>query len=195
LDEGVEEVDTFGLVALAGVVALAEEDGDELGAGCEVGAGLADGLHAAVELGGSGAQAVGEHACVGFVAESGHGGGLDVGGQCAGPDLAVEGVDVGVDGGVLVGDDTVGDAGVGEGHLHRAMPEQGGDRFESHPAVDRLGGQGVAELVGVNVADSSPFGDPADDAVHGASFERGAVVGDQSALGGRRCAWSSRRGG
>jgi hypothetical protein len=32
--------------------------------------------------------------------------------------LAVEGVDLGVDGGVLVGDDTVADAGVDQGHLH-----------------------------------------------------------------------------
>ena len=55
---------------------------------------------------------------MGFVTEPGHRGGLDVGRQGAAGDLAVEGVDVGVDGGVLVGDDTVGDAGVGEGNLH-----------------------------------------------------------------------------
>ena len=96
---------------------------------------------------------------------------------------AVEGVDVGVDGGVFVGDDTVGDAGVGEGHLHRAVSEEGGDGFEAHAAVDRLGGQGVAELVGVDVADPGPLGDPADDAMDGASVERGAVIGDEAALG------------
>ena len=74
----------LGVVALGGVVALAEQDGDELGAGGEVGAGLADGLHAAVEFDGAGAQPVAEHAGVGFVAEPGHRGGLDVGGQGAG---------------------------------------------------------------------------------------------------------------
>ena len=172
-DEGVEEVGSVGLVAVAGVVSLAEEDGDELGPGGEVGAGLADRFHAAVELGGAGAEAVAEHAGVGFVAEAGHGGGLDVGGEGAGWDLAVEGVDVGVDGGVFVGDDSVGDAGVGEGHLHRAVSEQGGDRFEAHAAVDGLGGQRVAQLVGVDVADPGPLGDPGDDAVNGAAVESG----------------------
>jgi hypothetical protein len=111
LDEGVEEFGALGLVVVAGVVSLVAEDGDELGSGGEVGAGLADGLHATVELGRSCAQAVAEHAGVGFLTEPGHGAGLDVGGERADGDLSVEGVDVGVDGGVLVGDDTVGDAG------------------------------------------------------------------------------------
>ena len=102
LDEGVEKVDAVGLMMVAGVVSLAEEDGDELASGGEVGAGLAGGFHAAVEFGRSGAPAVAEHAGVGFVTEPGHGGGLDVGGQGAGGDLAVEGVDVGVDGGGTV---------------------------------------------------------------------------------------------
>jgi len=31
------------------------------------------------------------------------------------------------------------------------VPEQRGDRFEGHAAVDRLGGEGVAELVGMGV--------------------------------------------
>jgi hypothetical protein len=31
------------------------------------------------------------------------------------------------------------------------MAEHGGDRFQAHAAVDRLGGQGVPELVGVDV--------------------------------------------
>ena len=66
----------------------------------------------------------------------------------------VEGVDLGADGCVFVGDDAVGDAGVGEGHLHRAVAEQRGDGFEAHAAVDGLGGEGVAELVGVDVADA-----------------------------------------
>ena len=71
-------------MALTGVVSLTEEDGDELGAGSEVGAGLADRLHAAVEFSGAGAQPVAEHAGVGFVAQPCHGGGLDVGGEGAG---------------------------------------------------------------------------------------------------------------
>jgi hypothetical protein len=41
LDEVVEEGGAVGLVVVAGVVALAEEDGDELGSGSEVGAGFA----------------------------------------------------------------------------------------------------------------------------------------------------------
>ena len=51
---------------------------------------------------------------------------------------------------VFVGHDPVGDAGVGQGHLHGAVPEEGGDGFEAHAAVDGLGGEGVAELVGVH---------------------------------------------
>ena len=39
------------LLAILGVVALADQDGQELGAAAEVGAGLAGGLHAAVQLG------------------------------------------------------------------------------------------------------------------------------------------------
>jgi len=31
------------------------------------------------------------------------------------------------------------------------MAEEGGDGFQAHPAVDRLGGQGVPQLVGVDV--------------------------------------------
>ena len=77
---------------ISGVVALAQEDGDELGAGGEVAARLACGFHAALELDGPGAQPVAEHAGVGFAAQPGHRGGLgDV--QL----LAVEGVDLSVD--------------------------------------------------------------------------------------------------
>jgi hypothetical protein len=91
------------------VVSLAEQDGDELGSGLEVGAGLAGGFHAAVEFGGSGAEAVAEHAGVAFLAEFGHGGRLDLGGQGAGGGGGVvEGVDLFADGLVFVGDDPVG---------------------------------------------------------------------------------------
>ncbi|MDT0261525.1 hypothetical protein RM423_08975 [Jatrophihabitans sp. DSM 44399] len=61
----------------------------------------------------------------------------------------VEGVDFRADGLVFVGDDAVGDAGVDEGHLHAAVSEQRGDRFQAHPAVDRLGGQGVTQREGL----------------------------------------------
>ena len=81
VDEGVEEVGSVGLVVVAGVVSLAEEDGDELGSGGEVAQVSQADLHAAVELDGSGAEPVAEHAGVGFAAEPGHGGGLDVGGR------------------------------------------------------------------------------------------------------------------
>jgi hypothetical protein len=80
LEEVVEERSSVGLVVVAGVVTLAEEDGNELGSGVEVGAGLARGFHAALELDGPGAQSVAEHAGVCFAPEAGHGRGLDLGG-------------------------------------------------------------------------------------------------------------------
>jgi hypothetical protein len=52
----------------------------------------------------------------GFAAQPGHAGGLVVGRQCRW--LPVEGVDLGADGGVFVGDDPVGDPGVDERHFH-----------------------------------------------------------------------------
>ena len=76
-----------------GVVALAGEDGQELGPGAEVGAGLAGRFQAAVQLGGAGAQAVTEHPGVGLAAQLGHAVGLVVGGQLG--RLAVERVDLG----------------------------------------------------------------------------------------------------
>jgi len=51
LDEPVEQRGPVGLAVVAGVVTLPREDGQELGAGAEVGAGLAGRLQAAVELG------------------------------------------------------------------------------------------------------------------------------------------------
>jgi hypothetical protein len=74
-----------------------------------------------LELDRARAESVAEHAGVGFSAESGHGDGFEVGSEflC----LSVEGVDLGADRFVFVGDDTVGDPGVGEGHFHRAVAE------------------------------------------------------------------------
>jgi hypothetical protein len=47
LDEVVEEGGSAWLAVISGVVSLPEEHGDELGAGFEVAAGLAGGVHAA----------------------------------------------------------------------------------------------------------------------------------------------------
>jgi len=119
VDEPVEQRGPAGLAVVAGVVALADQNWQELGAGAEVGAGLAGGLHAAVEFGGAGAQAVAEHPGVCFAAQPGHAGGLVVGGQCG--RLPVEGAGLGADRGVLVGHDPVGDLGVDQGHFQGAV--------------------------------------------------------------------------
>jgi hypothetical protein len=50
LDAAVVEGGAVGLLVVSGVVALAKQDGDELGSGVEVGAGFADGFHPAVEF-------------------------------------------------------------------------------------------------------------------------------------------------
>ncbi len=60
------------------------------------------------------------------------------------------------------------------------MAEHGGDRFEAHAAVDGLGGEGVAELVGVDVADPGGLRDPVDDAGNDVAIEASAVEDDQS---------------
>lgn len=169
---------------VAGVVALAEQDGNELGPGLEVGAGLAGRFHATVEVHRPSAQSVAKHPSVRFLAEPGHGRCLDLRRQRSGCGCCVvEGIDLGGDGFVLVGDDAVGDAGVREGHLHGAMAEERGDRFEAHASVDGLGSQGVAELVGMDVADAGLAGGGGHDAVHGAPVDRGVVVGEEPALG------------
>ena len=61
---------------------------------------------------------------------------------------------------VLVGHRLVGDAGITDGHAQRAVPEQLGDRFEPHSPVHRLGGERVAQLVGMDVSDPCPFRHP-----------------------------------
>ena len=66
-----EQVGAVGLVVVGGVVALALQDGPELDAGLEEGAGFADGFEGAVEFGWAGAVAVAEEAVV-FAAQSGH---------------------------------------------------------------------------------------------------------------------------
>src|SRR2546428_2873857 len=114
----VEEVMPAGLVSFGGVVSLAEEDGDELGAGLEVDAGLADGLEAAVEFDGPAAVAVAEQSPLLLLADAELGGVLLVAGQS--PGLHVEGVDLVGDRLIFLGDGAVGDAGVAHGHAQGA---------------------------------------------------------------------------
>ena len=64
VDELVVELGAGGVVVGGGVVALAAQDGDELGTGLEEAAAFADGVEAAVELEGSGAVAVAEEPSV-----------------------------------------------------------------------------------------------------------------------------------
>ena len=114
---------------------------------------------------------------MGFAAQPGHAGGLVVGGQCR--RLAVEGVDLGADGGVFVGDDPVGDLGVDERHFHLLVPEQGGNGFQPHAPVDGLGGQRVPQPVRVHAGNPGGAGDAGNDAADDIPVQRAAVVGDQ----------------
>ncbi len=77
--------------------------------------------------------------------------------------VLIEGVDLRLRGGVLVGHGPVGDAGVHHGHVQAAVAGHRGDRLELHAPVDGLGGEGVPQLVGVNVAQSGCSGDAAHD--------------------------------
>ncbi len=87
---------------------------------------------------------------------------------------------------VLLGDGPVRDARVGERHAHRAVTEEGGDGFEAHAPVDHPSGEGVAELMGMDVADTGALGHPIDVAVDGASVKGLAVVAlDQASRAAR----------
>ena len=103
-----------------------------------------------------------------------------VGGELA--RLVVEGFDLLGDGEVLVGDGLVGDARVDHGHGEGLVAEQGGDGVEAHPAVDGLGGQGVAELVRGDVADARVGAEPAQ---RGGDAQRGdgTVAFEQEPVG------------
>ncbi len=63
-DEAVEELTAVALTALVGVLALALQDGDELGTGLEESAALTDALEGAVEQSGPRAVTVGEQSTV-----------------------------------------------------------------------------------------------------------------------------------
>ena len=140
--------------------------------GFEEAASFADRFVDAVEGGGAVAVAVAEEALV-VGGDSGHDLAGGAGGELVG---VVVGFDCGGDAEVLVGDGAVGDARVGEGHLHRAVSEECCDGFEAHATVDGLGGEGVAELVRVDVSDAGSFGDGGDVAVDAAPVEWSAVV-------------------
>ena len=68
------------------------------------------------------------------------------------------------------------------------MPEQCGDRLEAHAPVDGLGGQRVAQLVRMDVADAGPLGHRGDVALDGAPVERLAVVPFDQVSGAGRSA-------
>ena len=162
-----------------GVVALRLQGGAEFDGGLEEGAGFADGFEVAVQADGSGAVAVAEHPAVHLDTELTHFGAFGVGGQCA--RLVVEGFDLCADGEVFVGDGAVGDTGVHEGHPHRSVPQQGGQGFESHAAVDRLGRQCVPEAMGRNMADASRFRGFGDCPIDPALADALAVLDEQVA--------------
>lgn len=84
---------------------------------------------------------------------------------------------------VLIGDGAVRDPGAGEGHAHRPVTQQRGDGFETHAAVDRLGGECVAQLVGVDVTDAGALGDGDDMAVLAATVEGLVIVAFDEATG------------
>ena len=49
---------------------------------------------------------------------------------------------------VPLGHRAIRDASLGQGHAHRPVTEQSGDRLDGHASVDDLGGQRVTKLVG-----------------------------------------------
>src|SRR3954453_14834694 len=137
VQQAVVEVGADGVGVGGGVVSLAAQDGDELGAGVVEAAAFADRLEAAVELEWSGAVAVAEEPAVEPVVVA-----IRIGG--GGGWWLVGGLDGAGGVEVLLGDGGVGDACVDEGSGGWAVSEQRGDCFEGHAAVDALGGQGVA---------------------------------------------------
>ena len=93
--------------------------------------------------------------------------------------LLVEGLDLLGDGEVLVGNGSVGDPGVDQGHGHGLVPEQRGDRLEAHAAVDGLGRQGVPELVGWTCPIPAAVGGGVDGVVDPGAGDGSAAVGEQ----------------
>ena len=135
---------------VGGVVVLGLEGGAELDAGLEERAGFADGFERAVEFDWPVQYPLPSIRWV-LAAQPGHQGSDRVGGQHLW--LTVEGFDLVGDGEVLLGAGAVGDPGVTQGHVQAAVAKHRGDCLQGHAAVDGLGGQGVPQLVGVDVAE------------------------------------------
>ena len=132
-EQSVEHFLAAELSFLSGVVALRLQPRAEFDGGLEESAGFADRFEVAVQTDGSGAEAVAEHSAVHFDTELSHFGAFGLGRQCA--RLVVEGFDLFADGEVFVGDGSVGDSGIHEGHPHRSVSQQRGQGFEGHAAV------------------------------------------------------------
>ena len=56
------------------------------------------------------------------------------------------------------------------------MAQEGGDRLQAHAAVDRLGGEGVPELVGMDVGQPGSGAGPVDHPGDGVPVQRAAVL-------------------
>jgi hypothetical protein len=63
------------------------------------------------------------------------------------------------------------------------MAEQGGDGFQPHAAVDRLGGQGVPQPVRVHAGNPGRAADPVHDPADDMPVQQAAMVGDQPLVG------------
>src|ERR1039458_3910910 len=173
-DEAVEELTAVALASLVGVLALTLQDGDELRTRLEETAPFADALEGAPEGGGPGAVTVGEQPTM--VADRL----LFARTSSSDRGSAGESVVVSLDRfghlEVRLGDGVVGDAGIDECHVHGAVPEQRGDRFEAHASIDTLRGERVAQLVGMHVADVGSLGDRGHVAMDRAPVEGSAII-------------------
>ena len=88
-------------------------------------------------------------------------------------------IDFGGDIEVFVGDGAIGDPGIDQCHLKVLVTQQGGDGFESHPPVDRLGGEGMAQLVRVDMTDPGTVGDTANHPGKPVPIHRRHLVGEE----------------
>jgi hypothetical protein len=93
--------------------------------------------------------------------------------------LVVEGFDFRGDSEVFIGDGAVSNLGVDHGHGERFVAEERRDRFEAHAPVDGLGGEGVAELVGVDVTDPGGVSGSLNGAVEAFGWDWSAAVAEQ----------------
>ena len=183
LDEALEQLGSVVLAVSDGVVSLAAQDGEELRAGLEEPTALADRLEGAVEPDRPGAVTIPQETPV-LGGDAAHVGALDAGRERLAALIArLDGLGHPE---VLLGDGPVRDAGIGQRHAHGAVTEQGGDGLEAHAPVDHPGGKGVAELMGMDVADAGTLGHPIDVAMDGPPVKGLAVVTLDQAPGAAR---------